>query len=60
MEADVVIGLGLHRPVHRTLLAREHGIRAVVLDANQTAWGCTSRTMKQVRTFSVRSASLYE
>ena len=24
-------------------LAREHGIRAVVLDANQTAWGCTSR-----------------
>ena len=24
-------------------LAREHGIRATVLEANRVAWGCTSR-----------------
>lgn len=44
IEADVVIvGSGFTGLSTALFLAREHGIRAVVLDANQTAWGCTSR-----------------
>lgn len=43
-EADVVIvGSGFTGLSTALFLAREHGIRAIVLDANQTAWGCTSR-----------------
>ena len=43
-EADVVIvGSGFTGLLTALFLAREHGIRAIVLDANQTAWGCTSR-----------------
>ena len=44
MEADVVIvGSGFTGLSTALFLAREHGIRAVVLEANQSAWGCTSR-----------------
>ncbi|MEY4975379.1 MAG: hypothetical protein RIQ97_574 [Pseudomonadota bacterium] len=44
VDADVVVVgsgfTGLSTALH---LAREHGIRATVLEANQTVWGCTSR-----------------
>jgi gamma-glutamylputrescine oxidase len=44
MDVDVaIIGggyTGLSCALH---LAREHGIKAVVLEANQTAWGCSGR-----------------
>lgn len=44
VDADVVIvGSGFTGLATALFLAREHGIRATVLDANQTAWGCTSR-----------------
>lgn len=44
IDADVVIvGAGLTGLATALFLAREHGIRATVLEANQTAWGCTSR-----------------
>ena len=43
-DADVVIvGAGFTGLATALFLAREHGIRATVLEANQTAWGCTSR-----------------
>jgi len=43
-DADVVIvGAGFTGLATALFLAREHGIRAMVLEANQTAWGCTSR-----------------
>ncbi len=43
-DADVVIvGAGFTGLATALFLAREHGIRAAVLEANQTAWGCTSR-----------------
>jgi glycine/D-amino acid oxidase-like deaminating enzyme len=43
-DADVVIvGAGFTGLTTALFLAREHGIRATVLEANQTAWGCTSR-----------------
>ena len=38
-----IVGSGFTGLATALFLAREHGIRAVVLDANQTAWGCTSR-----------------
>ncbi len=44
MDADVVIigagYTGLSTALH---LAKEHGIKAYVLEANQTAWGCSGR-----------------
>jgi glycine/D-amino acid oxidase-like deaminating enzyme len=44
MDADVVvIGSGFTGLATALFLAREHGIKAVVLEANRIAWGCTSR-----------------
>lgn len=43
-DVDVaIIGSGFTGLAAALFLAREHGIRAVVLEANQVAWGCTSR-----------------
>lgn len=43
-DVDVVIvGSGFTGLSTALFLAREHGIRATVLEANRTAWGCTSR-----------------
>ncbi|MGH8829915.1 MAG: NAD(P)/FAD-dependent oxidoreductase [Polaromonas sp.] len=43
-DADVVIvGSGFTGLATALFLAREHGIRATVLEANQNVWGCTSR-----------------
>lgn len=39
----VVIGSGFTGLATALFLAREHGIRATVLEANRLAWGCTSR-----------------
>ena len=44
IEADVVIvGSGATGIATALYLAQEHGIQAVILEANQTAWGCSSR-----------------
>ncbi|HYC49409.1 MAG TPA: FAD-binding oxidoreductase [Burkholderiales bacterium] len=44
MDVDVaVIGAGFTGLACALFLAREHGIRATVLEANGVAWGCTSR-----------------
>lgn len=44
MDADVVvIGSGFTGLATALFLAREHGIKATVLEANRAAWGCTSR-----------------
>ena len=40
----VVIGSGSTGISTALYLAQEHGIQAVVLEANQTAWGCSSRS----------------
>lgn len=45
-DADVevaVVGSGFTGLATALFLAREHGIRATVLEANQSVWGCTSR-----------------
>lgn len=45
MDADVVvIGSGSTGISTALYLAQEHGIQAVVLEANQSAWGCSSRS----------------
>ena len=45
IDADVVvIGSGSTGISTALYLAQEHGIRAVVLEANQSAWGCSSRS----------------
>jgi glycine/D-amino acid oxidase-like deaminating enzyme len=45
IDVDVaVIGSGATGMSTALYLAQEHGIRAVVLEANQTAWGCSSRS----------------
>ncbi|MDB5818780.1 MAG: FAD-binding oxidoreductase [Rhizobacter sp.] len=45
MDVDVVIiGSGATGISAALYLAQEHGIRAVVLEANQAAWGCSSRS----------------
>lgn len=44
IDADVaIVGAGFTGLAAALFLAREHGIKAVVLEANQAAWGCTSR-----------------
>ncbi|MEO6030732.1 MAG: FAD-binding oxidoreductase [Burkholderiaceae bacterium] len=44
-DADVVIiGSGSTGLSTALYLAQEHGIRALVLEANQTSWGCSSRS----------------
>ncbi|MDE2454810.1 MAG: FAD-binding oxidoreductase, partial [Burkholderiales bacterium] len=44
IDADVVIvGSGFTGLAAALFLAREHGIRATVLEANRSVWGCTSR-----------------
>ena len=40
----VVIGSGSTGVSTALYLAQEHGIKAVILEANQTAWGCSSRS----------------
>ena len=45
MDADVVIiGSGSTGISTALYLAQEHGIQAVVLEANQASWGCSSRS----------------
>ena len=45
VDADVVvIGSGATGISTALYLAQEHGIAAVVLEANQSAWGCSSRS----------------
>lgn len=45
MDVDVVvIGSGSTGMSTAMYLAQDHGIQAVVLEANQTAWGCSSRS----------------
>ena len=44
VDADVVIiGSGFTGLATALFLAEKHGIKATVLEANQVAWGCTSR-----------------
>ncbi|MCP1674932.1 taurine dehydrogenase large subunit [Natronocella acetinitrilica] len=44
LDVDVaIIGSGFTGLSAALFLAREHGIKATVLEANRTAWGCTSR-----------------
>jgi glycine/D-amino acid oxidase-like deaminating enzyme len=44
IDTDVVIvGSGFTGLATALFLAREHGIRATVLEANRAIWGCTSR-----------------
>ena len=44
-HADVVIiGAGSTGVSTALYLAKEHGIKAIVLEANQSAWGCSSRS----------------
>ncbi len=44
IDTDVaIIGSGFTGLSCALFLAREHGIRATVLEANQVAWGCTTR-----------------
>ncbi len=44
IDVDVaIVGSGFTGLSAALYLAQEHGIRAVVLEANQAAWGCTSR-----------------
>src|SRR5690606_17273641 len=44
IDADVVvIGSGFTGLATALNLAQEHGVKAVVLEANRTVWGCTSR-----------------
>jgi len=45
LDVDVVvIGSGSTGMATALYLAREHGIQAHVLEANQTSWGCSSRS----------------
>ena len=45
IDADVVvIGSGSTGVATALYLAQEHGVRAVVLEANQASWGCSSRS----------------
>lgn len=55
METDVVIiGSGYTGLTAAIFLAQEHGIKAVVLEANRTAWGCSTRNGGQAQCASGR------
>ena len=54
-EADVVVvGSGFTGLTCALFLAREHGIKATVLDANRVAWGCSTRNGGQAQNASGR------
>ncbi|HEV7368605.1 FAD-binding oxidoreductase [Arenibaculum sp.] len=55
MDVDVaIIGSGFTGLSTALFLAREHGIKATVLEANRVAWGCTSRNGGQAQAASGR------
>ncbi|PMR72456.1 NAD(P)/FAD-dependent oxidoreductase [Billgrantia endophytica] len=55
MEVDVVIiGAGFTGLTAAIFLAREYGIRATVLEANRTSWGCSTRNGGQAQCASGR------
>lgn len=55
MDADVVIiGSGFTGLACAIFLAREHGIRATVLEANRSSWGCSTRNGGQAQCASGR------
>ena len=55
IECDVVIiGSGFTGLNAAIALARDHGIKAVVLEANRTAWGCSTRNGGQAQCASGR------
>ena len=54
-DADIVlIGSGFTGLCAALFLAREHGIQATVLEANHTAWGCSTRNGGQAQLASGR------
>ncbi|GAC1334128.1 MAG: FAD-binding oxidoreductase [Beijerinckiaceae bacterium] len=54
-DADVVIvGSGFTGLTCALFLAREHGIKATVLEANRVAWGCSTRSGGQAQNASGR------
>lgn len=55
MDADVVIiGSGFTGLACAIFLAREHGIKATVLEANRASWGCSTRNGGQAQCASGR------
>ncbi len=55
IEADVVIvGSGFTGLACALFLAREHGIKATILEANRVAWGCSTRNGGQAQNASGR------
>jgi glycine/D-amino acid oxidase-like deaminating enzyme len=55
MDVDVaIVGGGYTGLAAALFLAREHGIRAVVLEANRVSWGCSSRNGGQAQNASGR------
>lgn len=55
MDVDVaIIGAGFTGLACAAVLAREYGIKATILDANQVSWGCTSRNGGQAQNASGR------
>jgi hypothetical protein len=59
VDVDVaVIGSGSTGMSTALYLAQEHGIQAVVLEANKTAWGCSSRSGGQGQNASGRLSML--
>ncbi len=57
VDADVaIVGSGFTGLACAMILAEQYGIRATVLEANRTAWGCTSRNGGQGQNASGRMA----
>jgi taurine dehydrogenase large subunit len=55
VDADVaVVGAGFTGLATAIFLAREHGIKATVLEANRAAWGCSGRNGGQAQNASGR------
>lgn len=55
IEVDVaIIGAGFTGLTTAIFLAQEHGIKATVLEANRTAWGCSTRNGGQAQCASGR------